>query len=125
MNLAHWEKHGFGLWMLRDRRRGTMIGRAVLRHLELDGVDEVETGYGFLPECWGRGLATEVAQACVAIGLDQVHLGTVVAITLPSNVASQRVMQKAGLRYEREVSHQGIVHLLFRVGQGRLTNQPS
>src|SRR6478752_7474259 len=44
MNMAHWEKHGFGLWMLRDRQGGLVIGRAVLRHLDVDGTDEVETG---------------------------------------------------------------------------------
>lgn len=125
MNLAHWAEHGFGLWMLRDRQSGTMIGRAVLRHLDLDGADEVETGYGFLPEFWGRGLATEVALACVAIALDRVHLSSVVAITLPTNVASQRVMQKAGLTYEREISHQGGIHLLFRVGRNRQPSEPS
>lgn len=118
-NMAHWGQYGFGLWMLRDGESRSVIGRAVVRHLELEGVDEVEVGYGFLPEFWGRGLATEVAHVCVRIGLDRLDLGSVVAITLPTNVASQRVMEKAGLVYEREVSHEGIVHLLFRVGQAR------
>src|SRR3954453_3366888 len=59
-NLAHWAEHGFGLWMLRERETGAIIGRAVLRHLMVGGVDEVETGYGFLPAYWGRGLATEI-----------------------------------------------------------------
>lgn len=122
MNMAHWEKHGFGLWMLRDRQGGLVIGRAVLRHLDVEGTDEVETGYGFVPEFWGRGLATEVARVCVGIGLDQVHLSSVVAVTLPTHLASQRVMAKAGLTYEREISHQGIVHLLFRVGRDRQTS---
>lgn len=102
MNVAHWVEHGFGLWMLRHRGGGAVIGRAVLRHLDVDGADEVEIGYGFLPEFWGRGLATEVARACV-----------------PTNVTSRRVMEKAGLTYEREISHQGVAHLLFRRGQER------
>jgi RimJ/RimL family protein N-acetyltransferase len=117
MNLAHWKEHGFGLWMLRDRQTGTTIGRAVLRHLDLEGIDEVETGYGFLPEFWGRGLATEIAQVCVGIGLTQVGLSSVVAITLPTHAASQRVMLKAGLLYQRSVMHQGIPCVLFRTGK--------
>ena len=113
-NLAHWAAHGFGLWMLRDRRSGAVIGRAVLRHLDVDGIDEVETGYGFLPDLWGRGLATEIARACVHTGRERVGLASVVGITLPTNAASQQVMRKAGLQYERDILHAGQPHLLFR-----------
>jgi ribosomal-protein-alanine N-acetyltransferase len=113
-NMAHWAAHGFGLWMLRDRETGAMIGRAVLRHLDVDGVDEVETGYGFLPDVWGRGLATEIARACVGIGQDRLGLASVVGITVPTNAASQQVMRKAGLQYERDIVHAGLTHLLFR-----------
>jgi ribosomal-protein-alanine N-acetyltransferase len=113
-NMAHWVTHGFGLWMLRDRVTRAMIGRALLRHLEVDGVDEVETGYGFLPDLWGRGLATEIARACVSIGRERLGLASVVGITVPTNTASQQVMRKAGLRYERDIVHAGLPHLLFR-----------
>ena len=115
-NLAHWAAHSFGLWMLRDRDTGTVIGRALLRHLDVDGVDEVETGYGFLPDLWGRGLATEIARACVHIGRERLGLASVVGITAPTNTASQQVMRKAGLQYERGIVHAGLPHLLFRTG---------
>ena len=89
------------------RATPTMIGRAILRHLDVEGVDEVEVGYGFMPEYWGRGLATEIARACVRIGFDQLGLRSLVAITTPPNLASQRVMTKAGLVYERDIVHAG------------------
>jgi RimJ/RimL family protein N-acetyltransferase len=115
-NLAHWDDHGFGIWMLRDIETGAMMGRAVLRHLEIDGVDEVEVGYGFLPEFWGRGLATEIACACVRLGLGRLRLPSLVAITLPNNHGSRRVLEKAGLVYERDIVYAGGVQALFRVG---------
>jgi RimJ/RimL family protein N-acetyltransferase len=114
MNVKHWAEHGFGMWMLRDASTSAVIGRAILRHLDVDGVDEVEVGYGFLPEYWGRGLATEVATACVRIGFDRFGFASLVAITTPANVASQHVMQKAGLAYERDIVHAGVPHRLFR-----------
>jgi len=113
-NLVHWAEHGFGLWMLRDPAAAVPIGRAALRHLDVEGVDEVEVGYGFLPEYWGRGLATEVARACVGIGRDRLGLRSVVALTLPTNVASQQVMLKVGLVYAREIALAGSSQLLFR-----------
>ena len=116
-NLAHWADYGFGLWVLRDRPTGSVIGRAVLRHLQVEGSDEIEVGYGFMPDYWGRGLATEISLACLQIARDQLGLESVVAITLPSNVASQRVMQKAGLEYEREITHEGVLHVLFRTAR--------
>ena len=114
MNVKHWADHGFGMWMLRDAATSAVIGRAILRHLDVEGVDEVEVGYGFMPEYWGRGLATEIAQACVRIGFDQLALASLVAITTRPNVASQRVMQKAGLAYDRDVVDAGVPHVLFR-----------
>jgi ribosomal-protein-alanine N-acetyltransferase len=113
-NLAHWAEHGFGLWMLRERETGTMIGRSVLRHLEVAGVDEVETGYGFLPQFWGRGLATEITHAGLDLGRNRLGLHSIVIVTAPDNTASQRVALKAGLAYEREIYHAGLPHLLFR-----------
>ena len=113
-NLAHWETYGFGLWILRDAAERAPIGRAVLRHLEVEGADEVEVGYGFYPEFWGHGLATEVACACVGIGRAQLELQSLVAITSPTHSASQRVMVKAGLVYERQIIHEGLPHVLYR-----------
>jgi ribosomal-protein-alanine N-acetyltransferase len=117
VNVKHWADHGFGMWMLRDRASSTMIGRAILRHLDVEGVDEVEVGYGFMPEYWGRGLATEIARACVTIGFEQLGRPSLVAITTAANLGSQRVMQKAGLSYERDIVHAGIPHQLFRIRQ--------
>jgi RimJ/RimL family protein N-acetyltransferase len=114
MNVKHWADHGFGMWMLRDAATQAVIGRAILRHLDVEGVDEVEVGYGFMPEYWGRGLATEIAQACVRIGFDRLGLRSMVAITTPPNVASQCVMRKAGLAYERDIVHAGLSHVMYR-----------
>jgi RimJ/RimL family protein N-acetyltransferase len=115
MNMKHWTDHGFGMWMLRDKVSSAVIGRAILRHLEVEGADEVEIGYGFMPEYWGRGLATEIAESCVRIGFEQLGLASLVAITTAPNLASQRVMTKAGLVYERDIVHAGTPHLLFRI----------
>lgn len=113
-NLAHWDTYGFGLWILHERDGGDPIGRAVLRHILIDGSDEVEVGYGFYPSHWGRGLATEVTVTLLALGRRQLHLTSIVAVTSPANLASQHVLQKAGLVHERDFVHEGLASSLFR-----------
>lgn len=113
-NLAHWAMHGFGLWMLRDRPAGPVIGRSLLRTLTIDGVDEIEVGYSFAPDHWGRGLATEIATACLDLGRHHFGRSSFVAVTLPTNLASRRVLQKVGLHFERDIIHAGLPHVLYR-----------
>jgi ribosomal-protein-alanine N-acetyltransferase len=113
-NLDHWDRHGFGIWILRDPTTGRVMGRAGLRHLEVEGASEVELAYALLPEFWGGGLATEVALACVTIGREWLGLPSVVALARPENLASHRVLLKAAFAPEREVMHEGAPHLLFR-----------
>lgn len=113
-NLAHWSEHGFGIWMLRDPATDRMVGRAGLRRLEVEGVEEVELAFALVPEFWGRGLATDAARACATIGREWLGLRSLVGLVLPTNLASQRVLLKAALVKEREIVHGGLPHLLFR-----------
>jgi len=113
-NLRHWAMHGFGLWILRERDGGDPVGRAVLRHLTIDDVDDVEVGYAFYQAYWGHGLATEVATRCVGIAARALNLTSVVGLTDPANRASRHVLEKAGLTYERDCLHEGHPSALFR-----------
>ncbi len=113
-NLEHWERYGFGVWMMRDRVDGRVTGRALLRHLFVDGIDEIEVGYSFYPAYWGLGLATEAAKACLDLARKSLNVPSVVAVTLPDNARSQRVLAKLGMVSQRPVEHAGLPHLLYR-----------
>lgn len=117
-NLRHWAEYGFGLWILRERGGGEPVGRAVLRHLVIDDVDDVEVGYAFYLPYWGRGLATEIAARCVDLAEQELGLATIIAITAPVNRPSQRVLEKVGLRYERDCVVESRPAALFRKGLG-------
>jgi RimJ/RimL family protein N-acetyltransferase len=109
----HWDRHGFGMWLLRDRETGAAVGRGGLQCTYTAGLHDVEAAWAIVPERWGLGLATELASACVEVGFDQLGLRRIVAFTLPENVASRRVMEKAGFEYERDIVHAGLVHVLY------------
>jgi len=96
MNVKHWVDHGFGMWMLRDAATSAVIGRAILRHLDVEGVDEVEVGYGLMPEHWGRGLATEAVRSMVSRAFAEPRVAAVDAHTLAHRSPSTRVLEKAG-----------------------------
>ncbi len=106
VNIAHWERHGFGLWVLRTRT-GEFAGRAGIRHLALDGVDEVEIAYTFKRAFWGEGLASEITKALVELALVQVKLPSLVGVVAVGNAASRRVLEKAGFSLERSGKYRG------------------
>jgi [ribosomal protein S5]-alanine N-acetyltransferase len=110
----HWQRHGFGLWILRDRATGLMVGRGGLQYTDAIGGFAVEAAWTIAPERWGEGLATELAVASVAVAFDAIRIDEVIAITVPDNHASRRVMDKAGFRYDRPVDHGGLSHVLYR-----------
>ena len=110
----HWERHGFGLWLLRDRDSGLMVGRGGLQYTDAIGGFAVEAAWTVVPERWGQGLATELAIASVSVAFDVLELRDLIAITLPDNHASRRVMDKAGFGYDRDIEHAGLRHLLYR-----------
>lgn len=113
--IGHWEGCGFGLWMARERSTGQFAGRGGLHHIDIDSRDEIEVGYSFMPDFWSRGLATELACESIRAGFTVLNLPELVCFTLTTNRASQRVMQKAGFRFERDLMYKGDPHVFYRL----------
>jgi len=110
----HWRRHRFGPWVLRDRATGEAVGRAGLQRTVILGRDQVELVWLIAASRWGEGLATEVARAAIEAAGDELALAELVATTLPDNAASRAVMERCGLRYEADVEHAGLPHVLYR-----------
>ncbi|HET8815720.1 MAG TPA: GNAT family N-acetyltransferase [Solirubrobacterales bacterium] len=114
---THWADHGFGPWVLVDRETGAFAGRGGLVWTAVEATAEVELPWSIEPRLQGRGLATEAAIAATEwareLGFEEV-----IALTLPANAVSQRVAEKVGFTREREVTHAGLPHLLFRLRLG-------
>lgn len=106
------EKHGFGRWGCELKRTGELIGFCGLKRLdEFDG--EVDVGFRFLPEHWGKGLATEACAASLAFGFETLGLDRIIALVLPENAASVRVLDKCGMRYTGMVRTDGVDALRY------------
>ena len=113
-SIAHWQRHGFGLWTFRDKPSADFVARAGLRHVAIEGHDEVELAYALAARHWGRGLATELAAAIVAAASGELGLAELVATADPANAASRHVMAKVGFAFEREIEHFGDPQVLYR-----------
>jgi RimJ/RimL family protein N-acetyltransferase len=113
-NLAHWQEHDFGIWILRDRATGCLAGRGGLRNAILGGNNEVEVAYGLMPEFWNMGLATEFVKAVVRIGFSRIGLLSLACVTRRDNMASIRVLKKTDFHFKGDVIYKGNPHLLFR-----------
>ncbi len=104
--LDYYDRHpGLGMWATLERATGRVIGFHVLNHIH--GELDIQVGYALVPDAWGRGYATEMSIRLLRYGFDELGLPRICAITNFANVASQRVLVKAGLvrRGERSFSH--------------------
>jgi RimJ/RimL family protein N-acetyltransferase len=114
-HISHWDEHGFGLWMFFERAGGAAIGYAGPRRTVVEDRPEIEIAYAVTSTQWGKGFATEMARAATKDALARCGQTGLVCFTLESNRASQRVMEKAGFRYERDIVRAGLPHVLYRL----------
>jgi RimJ/RimL family protein N-acetyltransferase len=104
--LGYYERYaGYGFWAAVERSTGRFIGWFHFRPAKDAPPDEVELGYRLRRSAWHKGFATEGSRALIDNGFAELGVQRVVAFTMVVNVASRRVMEKAGLRFVR-VFHQ-------------------
>lgn len=95
--VEHQRSLGWSMWAVEERETGNLIGDCGLQPLEHHG-PEVELGYDFHPRVWGQGVASEATQAVMRQAFGPLAIDRVVAVVKPDHGASQRVLEKAGLR---------------------------
>jgi ribosomal-protein-alanine N-acetyltransferase len=91
-----------GLWATIHKETGRFIGRCGLLPWTIDGRQEVEVAFALSKAYWGQGLATEVAQALVHYGFENVGRSRLICLIEPQNQASIRVATKIGMTFERD-----------------------
>lgn len=103
-------QHGFGLYLVEVKAGNIPIGLCGL--LRRDTLDDVDIGFAFHPDFWGIGYAREAAQACMNHARDSVELPRLVAITLPGNHHSIKLLRSLGMIYEKNIQLGGSGELL-------------
>lgn len=101
--IAAQDKHGFCLWAAVEKHSGRVVGCCGFHPFEND----LELAYHFIPQVWGKGYATEAAQACLEYGFGKLNATRIVAFTHPENIASFRVLERIGIKYKGIVEIEG------------------
>ena len=100
--VGYYERYaGYGFWAAIERSTGDFVGWFHFRPESENDPGQVELGYRLRRSAWGKGYATEGSRALIEKGFVELDVERVYATTMAVNVASRRVMEKAGLRYVR------------------------
>jgi len=120
-----YEKHGFGRLAVELKGENKFIGFTGLKYLE--DMDEVDLGYRFMKEYWGKGIATESAKACLNLGFETLELNKIIAMVLPENIGSIRVLEKLNFEYEKDIIEDNQLAKIYSLIKGKstlLSSQP-
>jgi RimJ/RimL family protein N-acetyltransferase len=99
-------KHGYGRFACVWKETGEVIGFSGLKYVP--EISDTELGYRFMPEYWGRGLATEAGRASIEFARRDLGLQRLVALVHPDNVASAGVVTKLGFAVEKQLRFSGL-----------------
>ena len=106
----------YGRWAMMDKSANRYLGTFMLR--PSTALQEVELGYALLTPFWGMGYATESVKGGLKYAFSELGLESVIAITMPANLASQKVLYKTGFQLEKEYQEEGRILHLFRADKG-------
>ena len=109
----HWSLHNFGLWIFHTSGLRDFVGYCGIKHAVVEGKHEIELAYAVSSSHWNKGFATEMSEAALKIGFEELHLERIVAFTLPHNKGSRSVMEHCGFIYQRDIVHAGLPHVLY------------
>lgn len=94
-------RYGFGLYAVVQKETHAVMGICGL--IKREEMDDIDIGFAFLPWFWGKGYAVESASAIMIKAREELGLNQIVAVTIPDNHRSIRVLEKIGLRFEKMI----------------------
>jgi [ribosomal protein S5]-alanine N-acetyltransferase len=114
-NQKRYDKYGHGLWGVTRKEDGKFIGDCGLIVQEIEGIKELEVGYHFNKDYWGKGYARESAKACIDYALNRLDRSRVISLVRPENLPSRKVAEANEMVVEREIIWKELRHLVYVV----------
>jgi RimJ/RimL family protein N-acetyltransferase len=93
---------GHTFWMVERTDDDALLGFCGLKRVNAPGGEHLhgafEIGWRLREDAWGQGYASEAAAASLDLAFDHFGAAYVIALTVPGNRASQKVMERIGMR---------------------------
>lgn len=97
--IASYKQNGFGLLLVVLKDSDTPIGMCGL--LKREDLPDPDIGFAYVPDFWRKGFAFEAATAVMNDARERLKHDRILAIVNPDNVASIKLLERLGLRFER------------------------
>lgn len=110
-----YEKNLGGMNALIEKSSGALVGHAGLLVQVVDGVEELEIAYSLQPHFRGKGFATEAAQAIKEFAFAHAFSPSLISIISLTNLPSQRVAVKNGMKIEKQTVYKDNPVYIFRI----------
>jgi [ribosomal protein S5]-alanine N-acetyltransferase len=98
--IPQYDLYNQGRWAMILKATGAFIGWCGLKWRPESG--ETDLGYRLLPDCWGKGYATEAARQTLSYGHHELGITTIIGRAHIDNLASITILQKIGMLYLKD-----------------------
>ena len=104
-NYYDYSVNGYGRWAVICKESDEFLGWCGLK---LNEEEMIDLGFRFFQEYWGKGYATEAAEAALGYGFSQLNMHEIIGRASIENVASIKVLEKIGMRFWKYDRCEGI-----------------
>lgn len=110
--LGYHKELGLPVFVIFNLDTGDFVGRAGFAPVV---TGEIEVGYVFHKHCWGQGYATETLSALLKWAKKHIDADYIIAYTVTEHAASQRVMEKCGMKFYKKDAVKGVECRFYRI----------
>ncbi|STX51864.1 GNAT family acetyltransferase [Legionella busanensis] len=110
--ISFYKKYRLPCFVILDKESGEFLGRCGFGSI---ATGEIEVGYLIVRKFWGKGYATEVLNALLNWGKDNINTNYIIAFAPLKHRASQRVMEKCNMKYYKKGIGHGVACRFYRI----------
>ena len=113
--MGHWYFRGYGLWAVEEQKSGEMIGR--IGCWKPEGWIGLEVAWCLRKAFWRNGFATEAGLSSIDFAFNKLEQSDVISLIRPDNLASIKVAEKLGGKFQRKTEVSGETALVYGINR--------